>query len=340
MYFVFYLLGLGTLLPWNFFITVNSFWDYKFRNVTANDTSDEEDQTELQKEFTSYLSIASNVPNAIFVIVNAIYGHNFKLSFRIFTSLGSIIGFFLVITVFAKVNSDGWQIPFLYTILTIVVLINVNTAVFQGGLFGVAGKFPSKYMGSVMAGQAMGGILPALVDIIVLSLDISERDSGFACFTIATLILIMNFALFGWLIRTDFFRHYARDHDDLLPHPEDEHSVIVHHHISFWHILSHSWHYCLSVYLVFTVTLSVFPAVTVLIESHEKVMTFFVRRRNLFLDLNFSTRPCEKGCTFKFRSKERLLWKITYIRRIAMHISLRSKPFFGPMYIPGIMFEQ
>ena len=34
--FVFFTLGMATLLPWNFFISVNSFWDYKFRDV--NDT--------------------------------------------------------------------------------------------------------------------------------------------------------------------------------------------------------------------------------------------------------------------------------------------------------------
>lgn len=36
--FVFFCLGMATLLPWNFFISVNSFWDYKFRDV--NDTGD------------------------------------------------------------------------------------------------------------------------------------------------------------------------------------------------------------------------------------------------------------------------------------------------------------
>ena len=42
VYLVFYLLGMGTLLPWNFFISVNSYWDYKFRdvNATANHNSD------------------------------------------------------------------------------------------------------------------------------------------------------------------------------------------------------------------------------------------------------------------------------------------------------------
>ena len=35
VYLVFYLLGMATLLPWNFFISVSSFWDYKFRDVNS-----------------------------------------------------------------------------------------------------------------------------------------------------------------------------------------------------------------------------------------------------------------------------------------------------------------
>ena len=43
VYLVFYLLGMGTLLPWNFFVSAYSYWDYKFRdvNATAYHTSDE-----------------------------------------------------------------------------------------------------------------------------------------------------------------------------------------------------------------------------------------------------------------------------------------------------------
>ena len=59
VYLVFFLLGMGTLLPWNFFISLNSFWDYKFRNVSADNQTGpegEQDQTDLQKEFTSMLA--------------------------------------------------------------------------------------------------------------------------------------------------------------------------------------------------------------------------------------------------------------------------------------------
>jgi hypothetical protein len=45
VYVVFYWLGIGTLLPWNFFITVNDYWNYKLRtveNLTALATDDED----------------------------------------------------------------------------------------------------------------------------------------------------------------------------------------------------------------------------------------------------------------------------------------------------------
>ena len=149
---IFYLLGMGTLLPWNFFISVNNFWDYKFRDInnTMNEDNDvlydEEGKTELQKEFTSYLAIASNVPNALFVILNAMFGQRFQLKHRMFLSLAVVIALFFIVLVFAKANSDQWQHEFLDLILVLVVLINCFTAIFQGALFGVAGKFPPKYM--------------------------------------------------------------------------------------------------------------------------------------------------------------------------------------------------
>ena len=46
---VFYMLGMTTLLPWNFFIAVNDYWNYKFRDVAHNSS-----HNQLQKEFTSY----------------------------------------------------------------------------------------------------------------------------------------------------------------------------------------------------------------------------------------------------------------------------------------------
>ena len=43
---------------------------------------------------------------------------------------------------------------------------------------------------TVFPGQAVGGIFPALVDLVVTLLRVREQDVGFACFTIATLVLV------------------------------------------------------------------------------------------------------------------------------------------------------
>lgn len=52
---------------------------YKFRNVTANET---DVLTPIQAGFTSDLSVASAVPNTIFLILNAFIGHKIPLGFR------------------------------------------------------------------------------------------------------------------------------------------------------------------------------------------------------------------------------------------------------------------
>ena len=174
---VFYMLGMTTLLPWNFFIAVNDYWNFKFRDVdnttaiftpsTSNTT-----RTNLQKQFTSYLAIASNIPNAIFVILNVIYGQKFRLNVRIMGSLTVMATLFIAVLIMTRIDSDLWQGWFLATTLLIVVFLNICTAIFQGGLVGVAGKFPSKYMGGMMSGQALGGIFPALVNVAVIALKV------------------------------------------------------------------------------------------------------------------------------------------------------------------------
>jgi hypothetical protein len=47
---------------------------YKFRDVGAN-VSDKGNRTELQAGFTAYLSVASTIPNTLFLILNSLLSH-------------------------------------------------------------------------------------------------------------------------------------------------------------------------------------------------------------------------------------------------------------------------
>merc|ERR1719499_1176680 len=137
-------MGVVMMMPWNMLINVNYFWDYKFRNTSmddatvSNSSSAVPPPTKLQKEFTSYLSIASNVPNAVFVILHALLGHLVGMRLRV---LGSQVGQMIVfacITILALVDSDSWQKTFLAVNLSAIALMNVFNAVFQGASFRVS----------------------------------------------------------------------------------------------------------------------------------------------------------------------------------------------------------
>ena len=66
---------------------------FQFRNTSLDDAMSNSSSellppppTKLQKEFTSYLSIASNVPNAVFVILHALLGHLVGMRIRVLGS--------------------------------------------------------------------------------------------------------------------------------------------------------------------------------------------------------------------------------------------------------------
>ncbi|CAH2236668.1 jg20887 [Pararge aegeria aegeria] len=75
VYILFYLFGISSLVPWNFLITANDYWMYKFRDVKPSNLTMFVRKTQFQAEFTSYLNVATAIPNLIFLILNSLYGH-------------------------------------------------------------------------------------------------------------------------------------------------------------------------------------------------------------------------------------------------------------------------
>ena len=66
-------LGIGMLLPWNFYYSADGYWKYKFRNP-ENDTV----TTSKQKFWGSNLSIVSMTPNFLFLLLNVLFGHRLR----------------------------------------------------------------------------------------------------------------------------------------------------------------------------------------------------------------------------------------------------------------------
>ena len=153
----------------------------------------------------------------------------------------------------------------------------------QGGLSGLAGKFPPNYMGAVVQGQALGGIFAAASNVIILSFGANDVDAAFYDFLIAVIFLVSALIAFIVLTRSEFYQFYSnetvsenKDAEDKKENVENEQlidnngeggKVEVLQPMSSLDIVKRIWVWILSVFICFFVTLAVFPAITVLVKS-------------------------------------------------------------------------
>lgn len=271
---IFYLLGIVTLLPWNFFITADDYWMYKFRDVNRNLSDSEsllyklQKRTRLQVEFTSYISVASAVPNLVFLIFNTAISHLISINKRIIGSLSCMLILFIITLTFVNVNTDNWQNTFFIFTLVSIILLNVCSAILSGSLFGVVGKFSPIYITATIAGQALGGIFAALAEIVSLSVGASSTHSAFVYFTIGTITIVISIICYIVLTKTVFYKFYV--FEKAIVRNEFQNELVRPQIISYKHILRKTWCYGLAMFSVFAITLSVYPGVTVLIESEGK----------------------------------------------------------------------
>ena len=71
---------------------------------------------------------------------------------------------------------------------------------------GVAGRFPPTYMGAMVQGQALGGIIAVSTNIIMLAFGMSDKSAAFWDFLIATVYLALSLVAFVVVTKTEFYQ--------------------------------------------------------------------------------------------------------------------------------------
>ncbi|XP_049281559.1 equilibrative nucleoside transporter 1 [Anopheles funestus] len=268
-YVVFYLMGMTTMVPWNFFVTAEEYWQYKFRNVSSNDTSA---LTPRQLEFQSDLSIAAAVPGTVFLILNACIGHKVPLHVRMNGSLVFMLLIMIGTTALVRVDTDQWQDAFFNLTMLSVVVINSFSAILTGGLFGIAGQFSAHYMTAAVSGQALGGIFSAVADIIALTFASNPSTTAFVFFIVGCLVLLLSLVAYIVMSKTLFFKYYTCSKTLMKSSLEADPStreMCARLEPRFPIVMRKIWIYGFSEWLVFVTTLSIYPAVTVLVGSQN-----------------------------------------------------------------------
>lgn len=256
----FAILGTTTLVSWNFFITADDYWKYKFRNI-HDQTS--ETRTPLQTFFESYLSIAANFPMLIAMIVTSLYGQKIRQAYLLQVPLVIMLIVFLSTTIFAIKDTDKIQYFFFALTIIMVILLGFFSAVFQAALFGYTSNFPSHCMHAMVNGQSIAGLLATALQVLSLAIDSGPIVSGQSYFGAASVFLLIALVYFRSM-DNEYTRYYLRSDSRSEDGTRSQLNLLG----AGPQLLQTIKDVCkraLVVMLTFGATLSVFPSVCVLV---------------------------------------------------------------------------
>ncbi|XP_063563696.1 equilibrative nucleoside transporter 1 isoform X15 [Gorilla gorilla gorilla] len=255
---IFFMLGLGTLLPWNFFMTATQYFTNRLdmsQNVslvTAELSKDAQasaapaaplpERNSLSAIFNNVMTLCAMLPLLLFTYLNSFLHQRIPQSVRILGSLVAILLVFLITAILVKVQLDA--LPFFVITMIKIVLINCGS-------------------------------------------ELSE--SAFGYFITACAVIILTIICYLGLPRLEFYRYYQQlklegpgeqeTKLDLISKGEEpragkeesgvsvSNSQPTNESHSIKAILKNISVLAFSVCFIFTITIGMFPAVTVEVKS-------------------------------------------------------------------------
>jgi len=281
VWWIFFILGMGTLLPWNFFITPNAYWLEKLQMepTTATERRSIENGTDTNGTTGSSPNVYQNFWNSTMAL--ATMGTNFIMCFltsfmmnivsrhkRFYIPIAGIGVCFAIVAAMTQIDSTTWVPTFFGLTMINVVVITAFCAIFQASLFGHSGEIGG-VMSAVMGGQGAGGVFASLVDILA-KLFMGESLANAAClyFVIAVVFMVISGFCYYYLQKIDSYQEQLiqneNGNEDEKIELKDELKESSHdQETAFGAIKRVVWPYHLTLILTFTVTLSLFPGVVV-----------------------------------------------------------------------------
>ncbi|XP_030106598.1 equilibrative nucleoside transporter 2 isoform X1 [Mus musculus] len=250
--------------------------------------------------FNNWVTLLSQLPLLLFTLLNSFLYQCIPESVRILGSLLAILLLFALTAALVKVDLS----PGLFFSVTMasVWFINSFCAVLQGSLFGQLGTMPSTYSTLFLSGQGLAGIFAALAMLMSLASGVDAQTSALGYFITPCVGILLSIVCYLSLPHLKFARYYLTEKlsqaptqeletkAELLqadekngvpispqqasptldldpekePEPEEPQkpgkpSVFV--------VFRKIWLTALCLVLVFTVTLSVFPAITAMVTT-------------------------------------------------------------------------
>lgn len=279
VYIILLIHGIGTLLPWNMFITANEYFEMKLTPVNGtNETShgSDDDMLKYKGNFLSYVGIASKLPNTAVQLANFLVQWNFlgSLKLRILVSIIFQAIIFAITTGLAIADSSTWIATFFNVTMALVVIVNVWNGIYQNCLYGQVAMLPGKYMNALVTGMNISGVVTSVFMIISLAVAPDLRSSAIVYFTTAVVFLIICLATYIHLMKNSFFNHYSENSGAKDAENETGADVSVtpsKQRPPYLLILKRIWVQLFNIFFVYFITLALFPALLAAIVSNTSL---------------------------------------------------------------------
>uniref|UniRef100_A0AAQ5YU14 Solute carrier family 29 member 2 n=1 Tax=Amphiprion ocellaris TaxID=80972 RepID=A0AAQ5YU14_AMPOC len=195
---IFFILGLGTLLPWNFFMTASLYFQGRL-----NTTEWSNGTVVVRKEyyFNNWMTLLSQLPLLLFTLLNSFLYQRISEAVRIAGSLVFILLLFILTAVLVKVPME--EDRFFSVTMATIWFINSFGAVLQGSLFGLVGLLPQKYSAIFMSGQGLAGTFAAIAMLLAIASDADSESAALGYFItpcVGTLVTLFSYLLLPRLV--------------------------------------------------------------------------------------------------------------------------------------------
>jgi equilibrative nucleoside transporter 1/2/3 len=278
-YFIFVMLGVGALFPFNAFISVP---DY-FHDIYPT----------FPWQFI--VGLAYNYPSIAALLLSVKYGPRVSFTTR------TLFGLVTSLLALGSVPLVTQGVPFadisLGTMLLVTFITGIAVSTMFGGILGLASIFPPRFITAVMIGNGVAGIIVTLIGILTRFVFptgahltdaenvAARRDSAYLYFALAAGVLLLCIVLFMVLMRLPITQHYHSRHvasqrrahgvngdDDGVPSPQG--SVTAGAVVNRWNVLKKIKVHAFSVFTVFFVTLSLFPGIVTTVPPADPDSTW------------------------------------------------------------------
>ncbi|XP_075890062.1 equilibrative nucleoside transporter 2-like [Nelusetta ayraudi] len=294
----FFILGLGTLLPWNFFMTASLYFQGR---LTSTEWSNGTKVVAKEYYFNNWMTLLSQLPLLLFTLLNSILYQRVSEAVRVAGSLIFILLLFIFTAVLVKVHME--QDRFFSVTMATIWFINSFGAVLQGSLFGLVGLLPQRYSAVFMSGQGLAGTFAAIAMLLAIGSEADSESAALGYFItpcVGTLVTLFCYLLLPRLEFAQFHLNRSKTYkagttDELLKESRTVENGKLGSHASeaaaeakvesdaegtkqaflpleqeekgrakasVLEVFKKIWVMAFCVTFVFTVTLSVFPAVT------------------------------------------------------------------------------